>query len=738
MRFRDTAQTGPAVRRWLVLVAVAVLGTLSMEARQSARPPSQNRPTFRSGRDLVVVNVVVRDKDGNLVRGLKKDDFTVTEDNKPQTVDSFDFEELDTVALPAEIAGEMLAGIAKTGTRAGSKDPASIKDANVASAAPTAATPGAATASAAPATTAPAPAALSSRTVADLKDRRLMVLFFDVSSMQPEEVTRAVASGRDYVTKSLSAADVMAVVSLGTSLNVDQDFTTDRASLMAALNRLSPAEGSGFAEAAAVSAEDAADTGNAFTADETEFNIFNTDRRLDALRSLADVLAGIEQKKSVIYFSGGVTQQGMDNQAAMRAVVDRAVRSNMSIYAADTRGLQALPAGGEARSASARGQGAFSGRTMDNARNSLSSSQDSLSTLAEDTGGRAFFDANEFGEVYAQVVKDTTAYYLLGYSSTNPATDGRYRRIKVGLKQPGYKIESRSGYYAPRDFSHAGRDDREQQLQEQLLSDLSPTDLPIHGAAGYFRLKPNRYFVPMSFIVPGSQVQFSRSSDKEKATLDVLGVIRDPQKRIVAWIRDTVKLAVATTADVRHKNVQYDTSFELPPGRYDVKLVIRENQIGTVGSLETSLVVPDIERETLKISSVMLSTQRQQAVRKKGVVNPLVRNGQQLTANVARVVSATQPMFFYFEVYDPVNPGGASTAARVLSNVTCYRGTQRALQTGLVAVNQVNDVDRKAVAVELEVGPNQLPPGLYSCQVNIVDDAAGTFAFPRMALYVRR
>jgi hypothetical protein len=264
----------------------------------------------------------------------------------------------------------------------------------------------------------------------------------------------------------------------------------------------------------------------------------------------------------------------------------------------------------------------------------------------------------------------------------------------------------------------------------------------------------------MSFIVPGSQVRFSRSSDKEKATLDVLGVIRDPQKRIVAWIRDTVKLAVATTADVRHKNVQYDTSFELPPGRYDVKLVIRENQIGTVGSLETSLVVPDIEREALKISSVMLSTQRQPAVRKKGVVNPLVRNGQQLTANVARVVSATQPMFFYFEVYDPANPGGdppstpgalptpapaqaarpagASTAARVLSNVTCYRGTRRALQTGLVAFDQLNAVDRRAVTVELEVGPNQLPPGLYSCQVNIIDDAAGTFAFPRMALYVRR
>ena len=721
---RDWPQQAPAV-------APAV--------QQPVPGPVQRKPTFRSGRDLVVVNVVVRDKDGKLVRGLTKDDFTVLEDNRPQTVESFDFEELDSVAAPVEIAEEMLAGVAKA-AKAARTDKAG-----------TTATTAAAPETAKPAGAAPpaAPAA-AARPVADLRDRRLMVLFFDLSSMQPEEVARAVASGRDYVSKQLSAADLIGIVSLGNSLNVNQDFTSDRSLLLASLNQLSPEEGSGFTETQAAESENAVDTGNSFTADDTEFAIFNTDRRLDALRSLADVLAGIEQKKSVLYFSGGMTQQGMDNQAALRSVIDRAVRANMTIYAADTRGLQALPAGGAASQGSVRGQGAFSGQTMMNARDELSGSQDALSTLSEDTGGRAFFDSNEFDEVYTQVVKDTTAYYLLGYTSTNPATDGRYRRIKVALKRgerQGHKLEFRSGYYAPRDFTHSGREDREQQLQEHLLSDLSPTDLPVHGAAGYFRLKPNRYFVPMSFIVPGSQVQFSRSTDKEKATLDVLGVIRDPQKRIVAWIRDTVKLAVATTADVRNKVVQYDTSFELPPGRYEVKLVIRENQLGTVGSIETSLVVPDIERAPLKVSSVVLSTQRQPAVAKKGVVNPLLRDGQLLTTNVAHVVAAGQPMSFYFEVYDPANPGSAPAAspgaapapqARVLSSVACYRGARRAFQSELATYDRMNAANRKAVSVELEVGPNQLPPGLYSCQVNIVDDAAGTFAFPRMALYVRR
>jgi hypothetical protein len=111
-------------------------------------------------------------------------------------------------------------------------------------------------------------------------------------------------------------------------------------------------------------------------------------------------------------------------------------------------------------------------------------------------------------------------------------------------------------------------------------------------------------------------------------------------------------------------------------------------------------------------------------------------------------------MHFLFEVYDPATPAGGpasgtsgaqrarpvagAAAARVLSNVSCYRGSQRALQTDLVSYDRINSADRKAVTVELEVPANQLPPGLYSCQVNIIDDAAGTFAFPRIPLYVRK
>ncbi|MEW5983089.1 MAG: VWA domain-containing protein [Acidobacteriota bacterium] len=711
------------LRRLPVLVVLA--GILSawassprLAASQSAPQP---KPRFKSGLEIVIVNVVVRDKDGNLVRGLTMKDFTILEDNKPQTISTFDFEELDNVATTI-VAPVM----------------PSLKE-ELKPAVP------------APAKPAGKPAAPEPKPAVTLKDRRIMVLFFDLSSMQPEDVGRAAESARQYVNDQLSPADTMAIVSFSTSIAVDQDFTSDKAELVAALNRLSPVEGSAFAEQP--SGEDAPDTGAAYTPDDTEFTIFNTDRRLEALRALADTLADIEQKKSVIYFSSGMTQSGLDNEASLRLVIDHAVRANVSIYAADTRGLSAVVPGGDASQASARGgASAFSGRGMAGARDRFSASQDTLTTLAEDTGGKAFFDRNDFGEVFAQVVKDTTAYYLLGYSSTNPAQDGRYRRIRVRVNRPDLKLEYRSGYFAPRDFAHSGRDDRAQQMQEFLLMGLPPTDLPIHADVGYFRVGENRYYVPLWLVVPGSEVPFSTSRNQDRATLDVLGVVRNQQQRPVAFIQDTVKLNVDATKEVRRKNVQYATSFELPPGRYHLRVVIRENQDGTIGSLDTTLVIPDVTQQKPELSSVIMVAQRMPAAKKR--TNPLVQSGQELVGSVTKVVQRNQPLTFFYEIYDPGTPpapppGAPGTPAsskspnvqspvRVLSNVAFYKGIRRVYQTGLVSAEQLNVKDRRAVAFEVNVPPGVLEPGLYTCQVNIVDDVAGTFAFPRMPLYVLR
>jgi VWFA-related protein len=676
--------------RSLRLVVVAAFVSVTLRAQSPAQP----RSVFRSGTELVTVNVVVRDKNNAVVRGLTQDDFIVTEDDKSQQITSFDFEELDKVETPVTTPEQPIILPKQAPARAD-------------------------------VVAAPAPPKV------DMHGRRLIVLFFDLSSMQPEELTRAVKAAHDYVNDKLSPADLIAIASFSTDLNVDQDFTSDRETLNDAIDAYGGANAGGFDDGTTGDSDGTADNGNAFVADDTEFNIFSTDRRLDALQTLSDQLAGIEQKKSVIYFSSGMNQSGTDNQVQLRRTIDRANRANVSLYAADMRGLQALPPGGDATTGSIRGQSAFSGQSTRNQIDKLSTTQETLTTMAEDTGGRAFFDSNTFGQVFDKVVNDTSAYYVLGYSSSNPSRDGRFRRIKVKLKRNDYKLEYRSGYYAGRDFAHSTKDDREQQLQDQLTSDLSSTDLSAYVATSFFRIGDNRYFVPLSVVVPGYQIPITKTTPKDKATVDVLGLVRDENKRPVGRIRETVKLNTDAADDLKKKTVQYETGLEMPAGKYHVKVVVRENQDGTYGSYETDVVVPDLKKPGLKVSSVVVGTQLQDGA-KKNNGNPLVRDGRELVPNVTHVVSAGQHLYFYYEVYEPAAP------VKVLTSIAFFRGRQRAFETPMVETTELGGADKKTAVFQFDVPASSLPPGLYTCQVNVVDDAAGAFTFPRMQLLVRK
>lgn len=675
-----------------------------------AQQPAQSPYTFRARTEVVLVNVTVRDRKGALVRDLNAEDFTVVEDNKPQKIASFDVENAD--AVPSTVAQP--ATLLVTPPKAGTPKPE------------------------------PKPAAPAS----DLKDHRLIVLFFDLSAMQPDEIDRSVTAASNYLDKQMAPADLVAVVSLANALQVDQDFTSDRAALKQALQRFSAGSGQGFEAGSTGTTEGTPDTAQAFTADDTEYNIFNTDRRLQALRWLASALSHVNQKKSVIYFSSGMSRTGVENQSELRAATNEAVRANLSIYTVDIRGLQAMVPGGEAQQASLRGVAPYSGKATLNQYDSNFATQETLTTLAADTGGRSFLDSNDFGQVFDKVQQDTSTYYVLGYHSSNPARDGRFRRLAVQVNRPGLKLVYRRGYYAPSDFQHSTRDDRERQLEEELASELPSTDLTVYLATGYFRLSDNKFFAPVSIVVPGSEIPFTRGGDQDRATLDVLGVIQDESKRPLNTIRDTVKLSISGSQEVRRKNVQYDAGFLVPPGTYHLKFVVRENQSGRLGSFETDLAIPAMKNLPVKMSSVFLSSQVQPRGKRRGE-NPLVREGQELIPSVTHVFSSAQQLYLYYEIYDPArssasNPRGQENGKdrrkagiRVLSNVSFFRGQVKAYETPLVEVQELNAADRGAAIFQLQVPLSQLQPGFYTCQVNVIDDAAGRFTFPRLALLVR-
>jgi len=304
------------LRRIIAALCIVVLSCGSLPSQQAS-----TGYTFRSQSELVLVNVVVRDKDGNIVRDLKRDDFTVLEDNKAQQVLSFDLENTDAAVSTATAEAKLLAT-----------------------------TPNA------PATN-PGPSGSAA-----FKDRRLIILFFDLSSMQPEEIERAANAAQNYVDKQMAPADLVAVLSLGSSIAVNQDFTADRDVLKKVLRGFNAGGGQGFEEGTTGNTEGTSDTGGSFTVDDTEYNIFNTDRRLEAIRSIADKVSHVDQKKSLIYFSSGMDRTGVENESELRAAINAAVRANLSIYTMDLRGLEAMVPGGDAQNASLRGTSAYSGQ----------------------------------------------------------------------------------------------------------------------------------------------------------------------------------------------------------------------------------------------------------------------------------------------------------------------------------------------------------------------------------------
>ena len=573
----------------------------------------------------------------------------------------------------------------------------------------------------------------------DLRNHRLIVMFFDLTSMQPEDLDRCVKAARDFLTNKMEPADLVALVSLDQTLKVDQDFTSDKAVLANEVGIYNGTEGQGFAEGATANSNQVEDT-TGYTPDESEYNDLNTDRELFALRAISKSLEKITEKKSLLYFSGGISRDGIENQASLRAAINSAVRANLSIYSVDTRGLQAVSPLGDASTGSTRGSGAFNGAALANNMSANFASQEVMATLSSDTGGKAFFDSNDFAPAFAQVQRDTSAYYAIGFHSSNPARDGKYRKLTIKINRPGVKLEYRPGYYAPADFKHAGREDRERELDEQLASDLPATDMAVYLDAMYFRLDENRFFVPVSLIVPGSQIPFVKGGDKDKATLDIIGEVTDEVKRPIGSARETVKLNLDPGLQARQKNIEYTTSFNLPPGKYHLKFVVRENQTGRMGSFEADITLPDMKKQPLKMSSIVLASARQPSKK----TSPLVRAGEEYIPNISHVFRQNQHLYLLYEVYGPAKekvaegqPKGTKAGISLLSSLELIQGSTKVYETPLVQAKAVNVEGRDAVAVELDVPLEGLKPGSYVCQLNVIDDAGGSFAFPRFAVLVR-
>ncbi len=667
--------------------------------------------TFTAESSLVIVDISVKDKSGKIIPNLKKSDFVLTEDGKPQQIAVFEFQRLDADA-PSPVPVPAL------------RDPVVPRP-----------------------TAAPTPAI--ARPIIRFQDRRLVALLFDFSSMGIPEQSRAQKAALKFISDQMKPADLVAIMSVSNGpLKMDQDFTDDRSRLAEVIRKFQIGAGSELAATASDGSDTAEDTGAAFNADETEFNIFNTDRKLVTLESAAKLLAAFPEKKVLIYFSSGLTQSGFDNQAQLESAINAAKRSNVAFYPIDARGLIASAPAGDAGAASSRGTSIFTGQAQQSRGQSRNDSQESLATLAKDTGGRLFADDNDLSLGMEKARDDIASYYILGYYSTNGKSDGKYRRVQVKLNgYPDAKLDYRSGYFGQKDFAKFTSNDKENQLQQAIMLGDPVTDLTLSAELNYFRLSRDRYFIPFAVKIPGAEIALAKSKGAAQTEFDFIGQVRDDHQKLVSVVRDGIKIKLdgQTAEQLSARPIAYDTGFTLPPGNYVMKFIARENTTGKLGTWESKFVVPNLapDQPALKTSSVVWSNQREalsdalaSAETKKKIVesDPLVTGGQRLIPSITRVFRKDQNLYVYLEVYDPGL--GEDQKPAVAATLSFYRGKTRSFESEPVRLNAFAEKRGQTIPVRFQASLAQLATGRYTAQINLIDEAGKRFALPRTDLAI--
>ncbi|MGH9411558.1 MAG: VWA domain-containing protein, partial [Vicinamibacterales bacterium] len=276
------------------LLIISFSAAVAMAAFPAAAPQApQGKPVFKLNTQTVSVDVIVRDSSGKVVPGLTRDDFEVSEDGKPEQITSFAFEQIANKPKAATETADLLATAA---TRL-KEETAGVKPL----AAPAPAPP--------PAAETPKP--MSSE---ELAGHRLIILLFDIASMQPDDVQRAVDSANKYVNTQMSPADMVAVATISTQLDVLSDLSSDKTQVSAALAKLGYTDGTATPPPTAdTTATDEAQSSDDTSAEDTSgLDMFNNDVRLRAIKTIAESLAPIDQKKAILYFSAGMQRSGED------------------------------------------------------------------------------------------------------------------------------------------------------------------------------------------------------------------------------------------------------------------------------------------------------------------------------------------------------------------------------------------------------------------------------------------
>ncbi|HTS11616.1 MAG TPA: VWA domain-containing protein [Candidatus Limnocylindrales bacterium] len=686
--------------------------------RQSAAAKQRRSVPLRSTSDLVRIDVEVTDHSGKPIKGLKPEQFVVTDNGKSQNVTFFTYEDIEAIDTAGAANSEAKPIVVPIDS----------------------------------------PTPIPEETITNqVRDRRMLVLFFDLTSMGDDDMLRARDGAKKFIEKQMSPADLVAVVVYSSKLSVWADFTNDRAKLQKAIDHLTPGVSADLASGLYAAAQEGeydvqGYTGAAYTPDETEFNVFNTDQKLAAVEGLANVLADIPGRKAIIEFTSGVTQTGEENRTELRAATDAANRADVSIYSIDARGLYTAPPGGDATTDSATGTSLFSGAAVFHQTDQRQDSRDTLATLSTDTGGKTFFDLGDLSDAFPKIQQDNTGYYLIGYYlGSNVKHDGSWRSVHVKVTVPGAHVRFRNGYYAPRDFQHLERADRDQQLADAIHSEDPIVELPIAVETAIFRLSGGQAYVPIDAKLSATALDWAEKHGKREAEFDFAAEVRAGSSQFaVAQLRDTitVNLDPERYQQISQANLQYQGGVVLAPGTYHLKFVARENESGKIGTFEQDIVVPPASPEKLALSSVLLSSQivpaakspevqtKTEGLKARLTASPLDVNGETIVPSVTRYFTQQQTLYIFFQAYYPEK--GASFDPNTLrAGLIFFRKGLQINATPLLAPTEIN-ASAHTASFRISLPLSKLPTGRYAIQAVVIGAGTDQAAFGRSYLALQQ
>lgn len=740
------------------LLALAALGltlqlalTTSAQERKGQTPKPQDE-VLRIETELVQIDVVVADKQGKLVRDLKREDFALFEDGKPQTISHF--------------------SIGTAGRQATWLRPTAAKTAGT------------------PVNTAPAPVA---------NDGRYLVLAVDDLHLAPGSLMPAKQALLKFVDQQLAGNDQIALVTTSGSLGMYQQFTTDRDAIRRAVNRLNVRERQATsssdipritpyqAELIEMNDRDALELAvqeamarlgmmrdqaeNMARTQARQIIAQNTNVTVATLGTIENVVRGLKDlpgRKVIALLSDGFLLGGFreGRHFDVRRITDAATRAGVVIYSIDARGLIAMPSTMDASQPGFADAGALGGARLRIEQTALEAQRDGIYALARDTGGLAVFNNNDLNAGLQKILDDTETYYLLAFEPTISYRDGRFRKLEIRLPgRPDLKIRTRKGYFAPDDkaaekearaAARAAEKDKEKppeklakeaqakrdaQVRAGVGALYSLRGIPLELATSFINTAPDGSLANIVAHIDANGLNFTSAGDRQRATLEIVGLVFDEAGKVVENFSEKVEMNMrpASLENLLKKGVIYQKFVKLKPGHYNVRLVAREDGATQLGSASNWIEIPDLSKKQLALSSIFFMT-ADEATKLAQTVEPATvaankdaatKSDGRTTQIYRRFARGAQFDFMIFAYNAKLDAKGA---ADVIVQVQVYAGSKLvfAAPPRNILPNQPTDADNKELsAIDLERIPYlarlslaDFEPGSYELRLVVIDRRA--------------